>query len=68
MIQTREDIIDLRYQVAAVLRKAQCRAVNCEIIDTLANIEGELVKLDISISCLILSFITLMSVIPFNAK
>lgn len=46
MKQTREEIIELRYKVAAVLRKAQCRAVNCEIIDALAKIENELEVLD----------------------
>lgn len=46
MKQTREDVIDLRFQVEAVLRKAQCRAVNCEIIDTLDTIAGELEALD----------------------
>ena len=46
MIQTREDIIELRYKVAAVLRKAQCRAVNCDIIDSLYSIEQQLQNLD----------------------
>jgi hypothetical protein len=46
MKATREDIIDLRYKVEAVLRKAQCRAVNCEVIDGLAHIAEELSYLD----------------------
>lgn len=46
MIQTREDIIDLKCQVSALIRKAQCRAVNCEIIDSLALIEKEFQELD----------------------
>ena len=46
MKQTREEIIELRYKVAAVLRKAQCREVNCEIIDRLAKIEKELACMD----------------------
>jgi len=46
MIVTREEIIDLRYKVASVLRKAQCRAVNCEILDSIASIEAQLEELD----------------------
>ena len=46
---TREETVDLRYQVRALQRKAQCREVNCDIIDMfnevwekLLNIENEL--------------------------
>ena len=46
MKKTREDIIELRYQVAAVLRKAQCREVNCDIIDWLGRIEKDLSDMD----------------------
>ena len=46
MEKTREDIVDLRYKVASLLRKAQCRAVNCEIIDILDKVERELAGLD----------------------
>lgn len=46
MEKTREEIIELRYNVSAVLRKAQCRAVNCDVIDALAIIEQELEGLD----------------------
>lgn len=46
MKQTREEIIELRYQVAAVLRKSQCREVNCEIIDWMGRIEKELSDMD----------------------
>ena len=46
MKQTREEIIELRYKVAAVLRKAQCREVNCEIIDWLDRIEKDLESMD----------------------
>lgn len=46
MKETREEIIDLRYKVAALIRKAQCRAVNCSILDGLDDIEKRLADLD----------------------
>ena len=46
MEETRLEIVELRYQVAATLRKAQCRAVNCDIIDWLARIEKDLADMD----------------------
>lgn len=46
MIQTREEIIDLRYKVEAVMRKAQCRAVDCDTVDALHKIAKELEALD----------------------
>lgn len=46
MEKTREEIIELRAQVGAVMRKAQCRAVNCDVIALLVNIEKELQELD----------------------
>ena len=53
MKKTREDIIELRYKVSAVLRKAQCRAVNCDIIDRIAIIEKDLETLDEDITKII---------------
>lgn len=53
MEKTREDIIDLRYMVSAALRKAQCRAVDCGIIDSLEVIEKELDRLDDAITIII---------------
>lgn len=35
MKQTREDIIDLLYQLKALEQKAACREVNCEVLDNL---------------------------------
>lgn len=35
MKQTREDIIDLWYQLKALEQKAACREVNCEVLDNL---------------------------------
>ena len=46
MNKTREEIIELRYEVAALIRKAQCRAVNCSILDSLDKIEKRLADLD----------------------
>ena len=46
MEKTREEIIELRCSVEATMRKAQCRAVNCDVIDTLASIARELDELD----------------------
>jgi len=43
---TREEVIELGSQVDAVLRKAQCREVNCEIIDSLKDISNCLRELD----------------------
>ncbi len=46
MKQTREEVIELRYKVKAVMRKAQCRAVDCDTMDTLHRIAKELAGLD----------------------
>lgn len=46
MHQTREEVIDLRYKVEAAMRKAQCRAVDCNTVDTLHRIAKELAELD----------------------
>lgn len=46
MKQTREEVIDLRFQVEALLRKAQCRAVDCDTVDALDKIAEELEELD----------------------
>ena len=43
---TRENIIDLVYQVRALERKSQCRAVYCDFIDKLSKIGDELAQLD----------------------
>lgn len=46
MKQTREDIIDLKCHADAVFRKAQCRAVNCEILDKLDKAIKILITID----------------------
>ena len=39
LLQTREDLIDLKHSLMALTRKAHCRQVNCDIIDQLAELE-----------------------------
>ena len=39
---TREEVNDILGDVMALIRKAQCREVNCVIIDQLSHIEDEL--------------------------
>lgn len=46
MHKTREEVIDLQFQVEAAMRKAQCRAVDCHTVDTLYHIAKELAELD----------------------
>ena len=43
---TREEIIDIKESLRAVMRKAQCREVNEEIIDSISSIVNELGKID----------------------
>ena len=43
---TREDVNDILGNVRALIRKAQCREVNCIIIDQLSHIEDELDAVD----------------------
>lgn len=47
---TREDVIDLIYQVRAVKRKAQCREVSSDIIDELVAIVKSLNQIDAEIT------------------
>ena len=43
---TREEVIDVKESLRAVMRKAQCREVNCEIIDSISSVVSELGKID----------------------
>lgn len=43
---TREEIIDIKESLRAVMRKAQCREVNEEIIDSISSVVNELGKID----------------------
>ena len=39
---TREEVIDLKGKLCGVKRKAECREVNCAILDMLAEIADKL--------------------------
>ena len=43
---TREEVIDLAHKVRAVERKAACRAVNCDVLDMLAEVSDKLDVID----------------------
>ena len=43
---TREEVVDIKGRLTAILRKAQCREVNCEVLDLLEHVEGELEQID----------------------
>ena len=47
---TREEVIDLVYKVQGIIRKAQCREVNCDIIDMLDKVSSELSAIDAEIT------------------
>jgi hypothetical protein len=46
MLQTREEVVELHYNALALLRKAQCRQVNCEIIDQIQEVADILEAID----------------------
>lgn len=43
---TREEVIDITSEVTALIRKAQCREVNCDILDMLDHVSSELSAID----------------------
>lgn len=47
---TREEVIDVRSTISAIIRKAQCREVNCDVLDMLAHVESELTSVDDAIT------------------
>jgi hypothetical protein len=47
---TREEVIDLAHAVQGIIRKAQCREVNCEILDMLDKVSSELSTIDAEIT------------------
>ena len=47
---TREEIADVTGQIEAIIRKAQCREVKCEILDQLVNAKEILEKADMGIT------------------
>ena len=50
---TREDVSDILGDVKALIRKAQCREVNCVIIEQLSHIEDELDAVDSTLTDII---------------
>lgn len=47
---TREEVIDTAAIVSGIIRKAQCREVNCDVLDMLAHVESELDAIDDAIT------------------
>ena len=47
---TREEIIDLKFRVDAIERKAACREVNSDILTSLDRIASEINALDLEIT------------------
>lgn len=47
---TREEVIDLAHEVQGIIRKAQCREVNCEILCMLDKVSSELSAIDAEIT------------------
>lgn len=43
---TREEVIDIKAKVDAVVRKAQCREVNCDVVDELDYIGTRLTEVE----------------------
>ena len=43
---TREEVIDIKSKVKGLARKAQCREVNGDVVDSLVKISQELSKVD----------------------
>ena len=47
---TREEVIDLAHEVQGIIRKAQCREVNCDILNMLDHVSSELSAIDAEIT------------------
>ena len=47
---TREEVIDLVYKVQGIIRKAQCREVNCDILTMLDKVSSSLCEIDAEIT------------------
>lgn len=53
LLKTREEVIDIQFAVAALMRKAQCRQVNCDVIDMLEEARRELVSIENELTIII---------------
>ena len=47
---TREEVIEAKALIDSIMRKAQCREVNCDIIDLLYHAGNELADIDNAIT------------------
>lgn len=47
---TREEVIEARSTINGIIRKAQCREVNCYVLDMLSHVESELASVDDAIT------------------
>ena len=47
---TREEVIEARSTISGIIRKAQCREVNCDVLDMLSHVESELASVDDAIT------------------
>lgn len=53
LLKTREEVVDIQFAVAALMRKAQCRQVNCDVIDMLEEARRELVSIENKLTIII---------------
>ena len=53
LLKTREEVVDIQFAIAALMRKAQCRQVNCDIIDMLEEARRELVSIENKLTIII---------------
>ena len=53
LLKTREEVVDIQFAVAALMRKAQCRQVNCDVIDMLEKARRELVSIENELTIII---------------
>ena len=50
---TREEVIDIKGRVDALLRKAQCREVNTTVLDLIYHVGNELMSIDDEITSIL---------------
>ena len=47
---TREEVIEAKVLIDGILRKAQCREVNCDVIDNLEALSEDIGRIDTQIT------------------
>lgn len=50
---TREEVIDLKYKIQALEHKAQCREVNCDVVDLISDVFVKLVNIECQITAIL---------------